>query len=41
VVKITAIPEIVPFSETISQPGQEGLGVGGQVIAKSGMPEIG
>jgi len=41
VVKMSTIPEIVPFSETISQPGQEGLGVGGQVIAKSQMPEIG
>jgi hypothetical protein len=34
-------PEIVPFSETISQTGQERLGVGGQVIAKSEMPGIG
>jgi hypothetical protein len=34
-------PEIVPYSETISQAAQEGLGVGGEVIAKSEMPEIG
>jgi hypothetical protein len=33
--------EIVPFSETISQTAQEGLGFGGQVIAKSEMPGIG
>ncbi|CAK9870366.1 unnamed protein product [Sphagnum jensenii] len=38
---MSTIPEIVPFSETISQPGQEGLGVGGEVIAKSETPEIG
>ncbi|CAM6034969.1 unnamed protein product, partial [Sphagnum compactum] len=38
---MSTIPEIVPFSETISQTAQEGLGVGGQVIAKSEMPEIG
>ncbi len=40
-VKMSTIPEIVPLSETISQTAQEGLGVGGQVIAKSEMPEIG
>jgi hypothetical protein len=40
VVKMSTIPEIVPFSETISQTAQEGLGVGAQVIAKSEMPEI-
>ncbi|CAM6030505.1 unnamed protein product [Sphagnum balticum] len=38
---MSTIPEIVPLSETISQTAQEGLGVGGQVIAKSEMPEIG
>jgi hypothetical protein len=38
---MSTIPEIVPFSETISQAGQEGLGVGGEVIAKSEMPEGG
>jgi hypothetical protein len=38
---MSTIPEIVPFSETISQTAQEGLGVGGEVIAKSEMPEIG
>ncbi len=41
VVKMSTIPEIVPFSETIGQTAQEGLGVGGQVIAQSEMPEIG
>jgi hypothetical protein len=42
VVKMSTIPEIVPFSETISHTAQEGLAVGGQlVIAKSEMPEIG
>jgi len=38
---MSTIPEIVPFSETISQVAQEGLGVGAQVIAKSEMPEMG
>jgi hypothetical protein len=38
---MSTIPETVPFSETISQTAQEGLGVGGELIAKSVMPEIG
>jgi hypothetical protein len=38
---MSTIPEIVPFSETIGQTAQEGLGAGGQVIAKWEMPEIG
>jgi hypothetical protein len=33
--------EIDPFSDTISQTAQEGLGVGDQEIASSEMPEIG
>jgi hypothetical protein len=42
VVKMSTIPEIALFSETISQTAQEGSGVGGQlVIAKSEMTEIG
>ncbi len=41
VVKMSTIPEIVPFSEMISQTAQEGLGLGGQVVAKSEMPQIG
>jgi len=41
VVKMSTSPEIVPFSETIIQTAQEGLGVGGQVIGKSEMPGIG
>jgi hypothetical protein len=40
VVKMSTTPETVPFSETISQTAQEGLGVGGQVIANSEMPDI-
>jgi hypothetical protein len=40
-VKMSTSPEIVPYSETISQAAQEGLGVGGEVIAKSEMPGIG
>jgi hypothetical protein len=39
VVKMSTSPEIV--SETISQTAQDGLGVGGQVIATSEMPGIG
>jgi hypothetical protein len=38
---MSTIPEFVPFSETISQTAEEGLGVGGQVIEMSKMPEIG
>ncbi len=40
-VKMSTSPEIVPCSEMISQTAQEGLGVGGQEIAKSEMREIG
>jgi hypothetical protein len=41
VVKMSTTPETVPFSETISQQtAQEGLGVGGEVIANSEMPDI-
>jgi hypothetical protein len=38
---MSTIPEIVPFSEMIGETAQEGLGVGGQVIAQLEMPEIG
>jgi hypothetical protein len=34
------MPEIGHSGET-SQPGEEGWGVGGEVIAKSEMPEVG
>ncbi|KAH8941643.1 hypothetical protein BDL97_14G054000 [Sphagnum fallax] len=40
VVKMSTIPEIVQFSEMISQPGQEGLRVG-QDVRMSTMPEVG
>jgi hypothetical protein len=38
---MSTTPDIVPFSETISQTAQEGVAVEGQVIAKSEMPESG